>query len=483
MSYKKTITPWLLALWLVLSLAGCASEAGDDAPTPNQSKVYLAVEVNLGDFGNTATRADNRFDENPWGGEDGNGDHKGGLYEYTINQLSVLLYSSDKSDMTDDEAVIKQVFTFSGFKPISGGGYIWQSGAVEVSPEVMSQNYHILVVANAGDLASWKGMKLKDVRDLLVDKVCDRADAISNFSNFVMSSTKDARLNSDEGSGTESDPYIAKVSIERLAARIDIMPNAYPNYDKKKKEYTYYYNVTDGSNVLGGFVLQYVMPYNVLTSGEYLIKRVTDGKDVSKIDYNSPETADAAHNATNYVICPWTFDHSQATYNPGKKDATDWANEIFPDFYKARNLEATHTWSSGTKASDPYSVKYYIVDYVRENTTTDNSEEYSTGLVFKGVYYDKDQWEVTTSADDIAAGKFGQPKKGATGIPKAYTYVIRHSDPDGKGTTSDPMHYGIVRNNIYRVRIDGVTGKGPDGMKITVNVRKWATYTHEETTM
>lgn len=69
------------------------------------------------------------------------------------------------------------------------------------------------------------------------------------------------------------------------------------------------------------------------------------------------------------------------------------------------------------------------------------------------------------------------------GKDKAYTYVIRHSDPTGNGTTNDIMHYGIVRNNIYRVRIDGITGKGPDGMKITLNVRKWATYTHEETTM
>ena len=119
------------------------------------------------------------------------------------------------------------------------------------------------------------------------------------------------------------------------------------------------------------------------------------------------------------------------------------------------------------------------MDYVKENTSFDNNEQYATGLVFKGKYYDISDWVVATDAE-IKAGGSSHPKDGAIGTDKAYTYVIRHSDPTGNGTTNDKMHYGIVRNNIYCVRIDKITGKG---LKVTLNVRKWATYTHEETTM
>ena len=350
----------------------------------------------------------------------------------------------------------------------------------------MEKNYHLLVVANADDMTSeWQGKKLKDIRDKLIMNVCTRDDAdITKSSNFLMSSLKDAQLTPDGHIGSLEDPYLVNVDIERLAARIDIMPNAKCQENKKTNTYTYNYNVTDASNnVIGGFVLESVMPYNDLTSGEYLIKRVTDGNDKTTVNYISKETEDANHNSTNYVICPWTNSRTGVAYRHEKKSITDWESMTFSDFYKVKKADKSHGKDNdNAKATTPYNYKYYILDYVMENTSFDNSAETSTGLVFKGTYYDADQWQIGT-AEDKAIGKFGSPKAGAVGTPKCYTYVIRHSDPTGAGTTSDPMHYGIVRNNIYRVRIDGITGKGPDGLKVTLNVRKWATYTHEETTM
>ena len=226
------------------------------------------------------------------------------------------------------------------------------------------------------------------------------------------------------------------------------------------------------------------MPYNDVTSGEYLIKRVTNGNDQNTVNYISPETEDANNNSTNYVICPWTVDRTGVVYRNEKKSSiADWESMTFSDFYKVKKAPKSHgNDNDNPKATTPYNYKYYILDYVMENTSFDNSLETATGLVFKGTYYDADHWQVATP-EEKAKGIFGSPITGAVGKPKCYTYVIRHSDPTGKGSTSDPMHYGIVRNNIYRVRIDGITGKGPDGMKITLNVRKWATYTHEETKM
>lgn len=122
------------------------------------------------------------------------------------------------------------------------------------------------------------------------------------------------------------------------------------------------------------------------------------------------------------------------------------------------------TTSTGTIADASY-----ILDYVMENTTTDNAETYSTGLIFKGKYYEPSEWDTANK----------QPTTGATGTEKEYTYTLRHSDPSGSGTTADPMHFGVVRNNIYQVKVDGVEGKSK-GIKLTIHVVPWAHYDHGE---
>lgn len=472
-----------------MSFTSCVRDNISDFPMHNgDMKSYLQVRVTVDGYGDTrASRAgaDDKyyFTENPSGGEHGDGDDVGETNERTVTNLNLLLYSSQKNDMSDDDATIEKVIYFQHFSTNSGGNSaIWNSSPIQIQNEIMEKNYHLLVVANADDMTSeWQGKKLKDIRDKLIMNVCTRDGAdITKSSNFLMSSLTDAQLTPAGHTGSLEDPYLVDIDIERLAARIDIMPNAKWN----KNTNTYNYNVTDASNnVIGGFVLESVMPYNDVTSGEYLIKRVTNGNDQNTVNYISTETEDANHNSTNYVICPWTNSRTGVAYRHEKKSITDWESMSFSDFYKVKNADKSHGKDNdNAKATAPYNYKYYILDYVMENTSFDNSPETSTGLVFKGTYYDAAQWEVST-AEEQAGGVFGKPKAGAVGKPKCYTYVIRHSDPTGNGTTNDIMHYGIVRNNIYRVRIDGITGKGPDGMKITLNVRKWATYTHDETTM
>lgn len=486
----KSIIRSLLVLLLVMSFTSCVRDNISDFPMHNgDMKSYLQVRVTVDGYGDTrASRAgaDDKyyFTENPSGGEHGDGDDVGETNERTVTNLNLLLYSSQKDDMSDDNATIEKVIYFQHYSINSGGSSgIWQSSPIQIQNEIMEKNYHLLVVANAGDMTSeWEGKTLKEIRDKLIMNVCTRDGAdITNSSNFLMSSLTDAKLTPGGHTGSLEDPYLVDIDIERLAARIDIMPNAKWN----KNTNTYNYNVTDASNnVIGGFVLESVMPYNDVTSGEYLIKRVTDGNNKKTVNYISPETEDANHNSTNYVICPWTVDRTGVVYRNEKKSSiADWESMTFSDFYKVKKAQKSHgNDNDNPKATTPYNYKYYILDYVMENTSFDNSLETATGLVFKGTYYDADHWQVATP-EEKAKGIFGSPITGAVGKPKCYTYVIRHSDPTGKGTTSDPMHYGIVRNNIYRVRIDGITGKGPDGMKVTLNVRKWATYTHDETTM
>lgn len=446
----KTITLSLLAILLVMSFASCASDTTSDLPLPSKDmKAYLQVKVTVEGSGDTRA---SRATTEPQGGEDGNEREPGTNLENDVNSLAVLLYQSDKDDLSEADATIDYVYTFTNLNKVttsSGSDVNYTTNPREIDASIVSKNYHVIVIANADDMTSrCKGKKISEVRDLQMSKVCTRDADITKFSNFIMSSKKDATIDFTT-EGSETDPYQVTVDIERLAARIDIIPNA--TYDDTDKGY--YYNVMDGTNVVGGFKLESVTPTKVMTSGEYLIKRVFSNAAVSAVTYFGQEVMDPTTKAsTNYVVCPWSKDRTGLTLSNAEGPAS---------LYNVKETTSTST-------TDPS----YILDYVMENTTTDNAEAYSTGLIFKGKYYEETEWDKATT----------RPTATATGTDKEYTYTLRHSDPSGSGTTADPMHFGVVRNNIYQVKVDGVEGKSK-GLKLTIHVRKWATYTHEETSM
>lgn len=448
----KKITLSLLALLLVMSFASCASDTTSDLPLPSKDmKAYLQVKVTVEGSGDTRA---SRATKGPQGGEEGDGREQRINHENEVNSLTVLLYESDKEDIAEADAKIDYVYTFTGLKSSSStGGVTYTTGPREIDPVIVGKSYHVLVIANAGDMTSrCKGQNISKIRDMQMDKVCTRNDDIANFTDFVMSSKKDAKIDfsgkSGSGTGTESDPYMVDVNIERLAARIDIIPTA--TFDGTS--HCYYYNVMDGTNVVGGFKLESVTPSKVLTKGEYLIKRVSSDAAVSAVTYFGEEKMDATTKAsTNYVVCPWSKDRTGLTLSNAEGPAS---------LYNVK--ETTSTSTAVEEAS-------YILDYVMENTTTDNKEDNSTGLIFKGKYYESSEWDATTK----------KPKAGFAGAEKQYTYTLRHSDPSGSGTTADPMHFGVVRNNIYQVKVEGVEGKSK-GIKLTIHVIPWAHYDHGE---
>ena len=442
----KTITLSLLALLLVMSFASCASDTTSDLPLPSKDmKAYLQVKVTVEGSGDTRA---SRAATGPHGGEGGDDRETGLDNENEVNSLTVLLYKSDKDDLSED-ATIDYVYTFTGLNKettSSGKDATYTTGPREINAAiVVGKNYHVIVIANADDMTSrCKGMKISEVRDLQMSKVCTRDADITKFSNFIMSSKEDAKIDFTK-EGSETNPYEVDVNIERLAARIDIIPNA--TYDDTDKGY--YYNVMDGTNVIGGFKLESVTPSKVMKTGEYLIKRVSPDAAVSAVTYFGLETKDAANKATNYVVCPWTKDRTGLTLSNAEGPAS---------LYNVKETTSAST-------IDPS----YILDYVMENTTTDNEEAYSTGLIFKGKYYEETEWDATKK----------QPTAGAKGTEKEYTYTLRHSDPSGSGTKADPMHFGVVRNNIYQVKVEGVEGKSK-GIKLTIHVVPWAHYDHGE---
>ncbi len=432
-----------------MSFASCASDTTSDLPLPSKDmKAYLQVKVTVEGSGDT--RASRATTGRPQGGEDGDGRETGLDNENEVNSLTVLLYKSDKDDLSDDNATIDYVYTFTGLKKAttstSGIDATYTTVPKEIDASIVGKNYHVIVIANADDMTSrCKGKKISEVRDLQMSKVCTRDADITKFSNFIMSSKNDAKIDFTK-EGSETNPYLVDVDIERLAARIDIIPTA--TFDGTSQGY--YYNVMDGTNVIGGFKLESVTPTKVMTKGEYLIKRVSSDAAVSAVTYFGLEEMDATTKAsTNYVVCPWTKVRTGLTLAEAEGPTS---------LYNVKNTTSTST-------KDPS----YILDYVMENTTTDNKEDNSTGLIFKGKYYESSEWNATTK----------KPKAGFAGAEKQYTYTLRHSDPSGSGTTTDPMHFGVVRNNIYQVKVDGVEGKSK-GIKLTIHVVPWAHYDHGE---
>lgn len=428
-----------------MSFASCASDTTSDLPLPSKDmKAYLQVKVTVEGSGDTRA---SRAATEPKGGEEGDGREKGINKENDVNSLTVLLYKSGKDDLSEADATIDYVYTFTNLNKVttsSGSDATYTTVPREIDASIVGKNYHVIVIANADDMTSRCKGKISEVRDLQMSKVCTRDADITNFSNFIMSSKTDAMIDFTK-EGSETDPYVVNVDIERLAARIDIIPNAtYVDTDKG-----YYYNVMDGTNVVGGFKLESVTPTKVMTSGEYLIKRVSSDNTVSSVTYFGVEAKNADNKATNYVVCPWTKDRTGLTLSNAEGPTSLY------------NVKMT----TSTSTTDPS----YILDYVMENTTTDNAEDYSTGLIFKGKYYEETEWDATKK----------QPKAGFTGTDKKYTYTLRHSDPSGSGTTADPMHFGVVRNNIYQVKVEGVEGKSK-GIKLTIHVVPWAHYDHGE---
>lgn len=432
-----------------MSFASCASDTTSDLPLPSKDmKAYLQVKVTVEGSGDTRA---SRATTGPQGGEEGDRREQGINHENEVNSLTVLLYNSGKDDLSEADAKIDYVYTFTNLTKAttstSGIDATYTTVPKEIDASIVGKNYHVIVIANADDMTSrCKGKKISEVRDLQMSKVCTRDADITKFSNFIMSSKKDATIDFTT-EGSETNPYLVDVDIERLAARIDIIPNA--TYDKTNQGY--YYNVMDGTNVIGGFKLESVTPTKVMTKGEYLIKRVSSDKDVSSVTYFGEEKMDATTKAsTNYVVCPWTKDRTGLTLAEAEGPTS---------FYNVKKTTSTGTIADAS----------YILDYVMENTTTDNAETYSTGLIFKGKYYESSEWDATNH----------RPIASATGTDKEYTYTLRHSDPSGSGTTADPMHFGVVRNNIYQVKVEGVEGKSK-GIKLTIHVVPWAHYDHGE---
>lgn len=433
----------VLLVAVPLLAVSCSMMHEDYEPMPDMlGDSYVSVTVSAGSREAT-TRG-------PQGGEDGNGREDATENEYKISDLTLLLYKGGNNGINStNNPTIEHAIYFSSFNVTENGtgGYdnkTYSTFTKKLDDGIERAVYHVIAIANAGDKTSLKGEALSSVRNHIITEQWKTAASINDYTDFVMTSEEDATIDMTTGVGSFDNPFKATIDVERLAARIDF-DIAGGTYNTTGGYYEY---AVDGSTT-DKYRLKSIKVKNMLTSGCYLIKRVATAVDGTGLSYLGAETAES-NVSTNYVLDPWT----------NLKTSTIPTDLSYQESNLINVTNQTKTVGEET---------FFTLAYAQENTlpNADNKATYATALEFTGEY--------------ISNGT----SKGESKV----TYYIRHCDPNDNAAETSPMKYGIVRNNIYRVKVSKVNKQDPaipDGkalLDLNIKVKKWHVKTHSEIVM
>ena len=482
-----------LAASLLLTLL-CACSFYDyselDIPTNianGNQYINLSIVVSTGAEG--VTRAEG--DPTPKGGEDGDGREIGLDRENEVTGITLMLYKDDGGINTSSEETTLSFIAYYPVTLVSRPGeeanteatYTYTTGnrSLENSGLKLNEEYHAIVVANA-DLTSkfTTSSKVTDVRDHLMTEIYTGTGIGADATHFVMSSESDDYTinftkpdNKETTTNGETYFYFNKgIIIERLAARVDFWTKG-ATYNAERKGYEY--EVTGGSK--DKFVLTAVTPFNLYNNQteEYLIKRLGNSEG-SKIEYLLEEPANYNNNQDNqeiYVLDPYTLNKSTI---PTPLYDSPLSAIIIDNSDKKMEMS---TFQEGGKYKDArYTTANednLIVCYPKENTLLKDCPlyDYATGLCIEGDYYKNGERTHYTYYGYLRhQGEQTEP----------HTYPIYEAkDLDKTEPSEFPMNFGVVRNNIYRISIDGITEKQKDEtpeIKLQIKVKKWDTFTH-----
>ncbi len=365
---------------LLLSLGAC-SLIHDDMEElgyreDGSAYAYVSLTIHTGTAGNV-TRA------NPTGGEDGNGNEKGQDYENRVNNLTLFFYPATLGDggvnrTGNVDFTAKAYITnrdpnwdmTNGTQPIDK---TFTVGPVKVEGLKTNQQYHVLAVANAGDLADPKKgiVRLDDLRKAEINQVYAFSEQ-EGYSNFVMASEGDEYPTVLEISSenSERNPATTTINLERLVARVDYQAAAegYPLSSSL---------VTPGLNPAQAKITRAFL-VNTYKQDTYVLKRVAEGKTTGTITYLGDESL------SNYVIDPKTTSKTI----PVASEASTWYDHYFPNL-SDENTEWENWLIQGDPITEPGTTDTWLrLGYPKENTSSKDAQGkyYSTGVVFEAEY-------------------------------------------------------------------------------------------------
>lgn len=514
----------LVLVGLTGMVASCADADAIPAPEPEapvQAGGNLLLRISMAKSGTTRGGV-------PQGGEDGDGREDGQHHENDIDNVLVFRYTSTQGINAPDNTPVSLLAAIPNvnFHP-TGDDDLTAVVVVRSYMYTPNLNDQFVVVANTDN---FQAGTLGALRNHIVQQTFLPSNQGSKdaYKLFTMSNEGNSRL--EYHTGTEDDPHIVDVDIERMAARIDFCIDG-STVDGQVRNF----EARDKDTRVGNVLVSHVRVLNGMLNPTYLIKREAESA-TSAMTY----LADEVTPTTRYVCEPTTWRKPSAT----DSDLLTW----FGDSRHALASQLQHAWftdkdkvhtsgmgdgfSTGTSYDSQNHLNYYVLDYVNENTMTPAATtgrtttaiainavyqpavvyatldadgnpvvdaEYRRGQTFwrfRPMVSEYDETQSPCFSNLAAAQAYKALRTDVTGEITEYTqgrcfYIVylRHDNsPDSPYIT--PMEFGIVRNNIYRLRVS-FTGPGfalipeeteinPEGIRPYIYVRKWYRIIHPE---
>jgi len=388
----RSIFPYFLFLLAVVAVSvmtACNNDIQNtDDRSIGQKGIYFSVAINVPETtdsiieNNSLQKADVRRRIAPTGGKTGDGAENGQTSENTISDISVFFYRSSSLNqaIANDELISSSVY-FESSDILAGN--VTKTQKVDIPKGV----YHVLVVVNAGDITPLfnTSSKVKDVCDFIQKSAWIETGGY--FSNFVMSTSKDKSINLS-GITTAASPATIQVDIERVAARVDVIPSNSSGLLKNN------YLVKNSSGITTGrVVIRKIKLINRLTAGSYLCKRVVGNMSGATPVYLGDEDPSTGGAQTNYVLDPWSIVKTKLNLSGLQFNVlsggtgVDLASSLFSDYFNSSysfNVQDVVKSANLTVGGEDF----YILGYTLENTT-DKSYQlngYSTGTMFETTY-------------------------------------------------------------------------------------------------
>lgn len=423
---------WMLAV--ALATVGCQDDLGNDPNNGggeefNGPSTYMNIAVNAGL--NTRAGAEDSDGIDPTGGEEGDGNEPGSLEESDVKDVTVILFKGVNNGSGNPTS---NYDLNTGTNEIAGVGYVSNDGMVTDGTEEHlwastvkikivdtdqweGQTFGVLAVTNLGEnnpiySKALKG-EIKDVQTLANQIITDyRTDQGFVMSTHTLQWGSDQSLVTLDANSTAENAPTVEVFVERLAAKIRITDIP------KSADYlgNYVYAIGDDR-----VVLQNGAVVNQLSSGSYLLKRVTKitGDATASTSVEDPiellgdEKAKLSGAGLNYIIDPWTIARGDSYSDYTGIISTDGTQLDYINHFGGTNYaslwgdEITSGTSKFALNNNPDATPQMTLCYTMENTTSREAQKngYSTGILFQAQYFPA-QWTVvkdddTTDPEDI----------------------------------------------------------------------------------
>lgn len=355
--------PLLGALLLAAVLGGCGEN--DDLragqPSTGAGKQYVSLTFTM------PTEKESSRAGDPTGGENGDGHEMGQDYENTITTAVAFFFQNNRAGVNGDASTPVRYEYFDDFQEYTegNGNGIDRVYKTDPIPTDLYGEYNVLVVANPGSDSWWtSATTLGAVRDKILTQAWTESNG--NYSNFLMSSAKDAIIEITEANNTVSTAANTTVDVERMAARVDYKKDAI--YECEDPNYTGATVVIEGA----------VLVNNLTLPGSYAMKRVSTATTGGTISYLGDETLGTDGLPNNWVLDPTTNNkNSQATFGVNWQDT----NASNPNWWSAK--------ATTGKAITKDNGQWNILGYTLENITAPDKTKhgYNTAVVFKAKFH------------------------------------------------------------------------------------------------